>query len=226
MADKSKIWYLENFNLFSSFSMKEMEEMSRMTAMRSCQKNQVIFFEDDPSDKIYFLKEGKVKLSRFAEDGREIIVAILGPGELFGELAISGQEKRVETAAAIEPSVVCILNAREMEMMMEKNPRFNLRITKLIGLKLQKIENRLAALVFKTSEQRIGSFIYDSAMEYGKETPEGIELVLRLTHDDIAKLTATARPTVSTFFNELEKGDIIQYNRKRILIRDLQRLPR
>lgn len=96
MADKSKIWYLENFNLFSSFSMKEMEEMSRMTAMRSCQKNQVIFFEDDPSDKIYFLKEGKVKLSRFAEDGREIIVAILGPGELFGELAISGQEKELK----------------------------------------------------------------------------------------------------------------------------------
>ena len=101
-----------------------------------------------------------------------------------------------------------------MEMMLEKNPKFNLSITKLIGLRLQKIESRLASLIFKSSDQRIYSFIHDSAIEHGKKTDEGIEVYLRLTHENIAKLTATARPTVSAVFSDLEKRNIIQYNRK------------
>ncbi len=224
MSDKTKLWYLENFNLFSSLKMKEMEELSKMAAMRNCIKNQVIYFTDDLSDKIYFLKQGKVKLSRYADDGREIIAALLGPGEIFGELAISGQQRRDETAEAMEDSVVCMLSVQEMERMLEHNPRFNLSITKLMGLRLQKVNSRLTSLIFKSSEQRIYSFIHDSAIEHGKQTTAGIEVFLRLTHDDIAKLTATARPTVSAVFGDLEKRNIIEYNRKRILVKDINAL--
>ena len=224
MSDKTKLWYLENFNLFSSLKMKEMEELSKMAAMRNCIKNQVIYFTDDLSDKIYFLKQGKVKLSRYADDGREIIAALLGPGEIFGELAISGQQRRDQTAEAMEDSVVCMLSVQEMERMLEHNPRFNLSITKLMGLRLQKVNSRLTSLIFKSSEQRIYSFIHDSAIEHGKQTTAGIEVFLRLTHDDIAKLTATARPTVSAVFGDLEKRNIIEYNRKRILVKDINAL--
>ena len=224
MADKTKLWYLENFNLLSTLKMNEMEELSKIAAMRSCIKNQVIYFTDDPSDKIYFLKQGKVKLSRYAADGREIIVALLGPGEIFGELSISGQERRDETAEATEDSVVCILSAAEMERMLEQNPKFNLSITKLMGLRLQKVESRLASLIFKSSEERIYSFIRESALEHGKQTRDGIEVFLRLTHQDIAKLTATARPTVSAVFSDLEKRNVIEYNRKRILVKNMEAL--
>ncbi|HQV56225.1 MAG: Crp/Fnr family transcriptional regulator [Chitinophagaceae bacterium] len=224
MSDKTKLWYLENFNLLSSLQMKEMEELSKMTTMRSCIKNQIIYFTDDPSDKIYFLKKGKVKLSRYAADGREIIVAFLGPGEIFGELAISGQHQRVETAEATEESLICILSVPQMEMMLEKNPKFNLSVTKLIGLRLQKVESRLASLIFKSSDQRIHSFIYDAAIEHGKKTEQGVEVYLRLTHENIAKLTATARPTVSAVFSDLEKRNVIEYNRKRILVKDMNAL--
>lgn len=219
MSDKTKIWHLEKFNLLAVLSREEMMEMERMTAMRNCHKNQVIFFEDEPSDKIYFLKEGEIKLSRYNADGREIIISLIGPGEIFGELAISGQQHRDETAEATRPSVICSIHSGEMEMMMQKNSRLNLSITKLLGLRLQKIKNSLASLVFKSSEQRIYSFIRDAAAAHGRPTAEGIEVPLRLTHDDIAKLTATARPTVSTVFSELEKKGIISYTRKKILIK-------
>lgn len=201
-----------------------MEDLGKMAAMRTCIKHQVIYFTDDPSDKVYFLKQGKVKLSRYADDGREIIIALLGPGEIFGELGISGQQRRDETAEALEESIVCMLSVQEMERMLENNPQLNLRITKLIGLRLQKVESRLASLIFKSSEQRIYSFIYDSATAHGKETADGLEVVLRLTHEDIAKLTATARPTVSAVFSDLEKRNIIEYNRKRILVKDMKAL--
>lgn len=224
MNNNSKIWYLENFNLLSSLSEKEMEEMNRLTAMRNCVKNQVIYFSDEPSDKIYFLKKGKVKLSHYGADGKEIIIAFLGPGEIFGELAISGQHHRDETAEATEDSVICILSVHEMERMLEHNPKFNLSVTKLMGLRLQKVNTRLASLIFKSSEQRIYSFIHDSALEYGKQTTAGTEVYLRLTHNDISKLTATARPTVSAVFSDLEKRNIIEYTRKKIIVKDMKAL--
>lgn len=224
MSDKTKIWHLQNFNLLASLSGTEMAEMERMTAMRSCHKNQVIFFEDEPSDKIYFLKEGEIKLSRYGQDGREIIAALLGPGEIFGELAISGQQRRDEAAEATRESVICVIPASELELMMQKNPRLNLGITKLIGLRLQRVKNSLASLIFKSSEQRICSFIHDSALEHGRTTAQGIEVPLRLTHDDIAKLTATARPTVSGVFSELEKNGVISYTRKKIVVKDIKAL--
>jgi CRP-like cAMP-binding protein len=224
MSDKTKIWHLENFNLLASLSPAEMADMEKKTAMRSCHKKQVIFFTDEPSDKIYFLKEGEIKLSRYSNDGKEIIIALLGPGEIFGELAISGQHHRDETAEATKESVLCAINVKEMEMMMERNPRLNLGITKLMGLRLQRVKNSLASLIFKTSEQRIYSFIYDSAIEHGRQTAGGTEVPLRLTHDDIARLTATARPTVSSVFSELEKKGIIAYTRKKILVRQMGQL--
>lgn len=223
MGEKTKIWYLEKFNLLASLSPAEMAEMEKATSMRSCHKNQVIFFENDPSDRIYFLKEGEIKLTRY-DEGRELIIAILGPGEVFGELAISGQDKRDETAEATRESVICMISTGELEMMMNKNPRFNLGITKLMGLRLLRVKNSLASLVFKSSEQRVISFIRESASAHGRITPEGVEVALRLTHDNIAKLTATSRPLVTSVFSELEKKGVITYTRKKILVRQPQKL--
>lgn len=89
---------------------------------------------------------------------------------------------------------------------------------------MQKVESRLASLIFKSIDQRIYSFIYDAAIEHGKKTEQGVEVYLRLTHENIAKLTATARPIVSAVFSDLEKRNIIEYHRKRILVKDLDAL--
>lgn len=225
--DKTKIWYLENFSMLKILEPSEIKMMDDMAVMTHVPKKQILYFSDDSANSVFLLKKGKVKISKVSNDGRELIMTILGPGEVFGELSISGQEKREEIAEVTEDAVICKVNIKDFEDMMSKNPKFNLQITKLIGFKLRKIQNRFQNMVFKTSEQRVKGFILEMAEEMGRHVlgeENQMVIELKLTHEEIAKLTATSRQTVTTVFSELEKNRIIKYDRRRIYIKDLKAL--
>jgi len=225
--DKTKIWFLENFSMLQVLSPEEMKMMDSMAAMRDVSKNQVLYFSEDSANSIYLLKKGKVKISKISPEGREVILALLGPGEVFGELSITGQEKREEIAEVTEDAIICKVDLPDFESMMEKNPKFNMQVTKLIGFRLKKIQNRLENLIFKTSEQRVKSFIKETVLELGRnilgeDNQKVVEL--RLTQEDISKLTATSRQTVTTVFSDLEKRGVIKYDRRRIFVKDMKAL--
>lgn len=219
---QTKLWHLENFSMLHILSKEEMQALDKMALMRNMPKNQVIYFPEDASNTIFLLKKGKVKISRFSESGKEMILAILSPGEMFGELSITGQETREEVAEATEDAIICSVSITDFQRMMEMNPKFNLQIIKFIGFRMKKIQSRLANLIFKTAEQRVRFFIKELAEEHGQEIandPEERLVRLRLTHKEVAKLSATSRQTVTTVLNELERQGIISYDRNRIYVR-------
>ncbi len=166
MQSQSKLWYFENFSMLQVLSMEEKEMLNKKTVMRNAPKNEVIYFPEDASNSIYMLKVGKVKISKMSGDGKEVILAILGPGEVFGEMSVTGQEKREEIAEATDDTIICVVKIPDLQMMMEGNPRFNMQITKLIGFRLKKIQNRFESLIFKTSEEKVRSFIRELADEH------------------------------------------------------------
>lgn len=225
MSERSKLWYLENFNILEGLTAEEMMEVEGKTIMTNAKKGQFIYFPEDPSKTIFFLKEGRVKIGNSSEDGRENIKAILQPGEMFGELALAGEGKREDFAQALDSNVViCAMSVKDMEEVMEKNSGMGLKVTKLIGFRLKKMERKLRALIFKDARTRIIDFIREMAEERG--TPAGDEILIKhhLTHQDIANLTASSRQTVTTVLNELRSANIINFERKRILVRDLKKL--
>ena len=219
-----KLWYLENFNILKALSKSEMMKLNERTKMRNCHKNEVIYLPYEKSNTIYFLKEGKVKISSVSEDGREMIHAILGQGEIFGELAITDQSERKQIAEATEDALVCSIDVNEFSEFMRSNSRLNLSITKAIGFRLRKIQARLESLWFKSAPERIRSFIKDLADEHGRDVGDEKSVNLNLTHQEIASLTATTRQTVTSTLNDLEKKGIIIYDRKRILIKKYNEL--
>ncbi|MBF8965485.1 Crp/Fnr family transcriptional regulator [Pontibacter sp. FD36] len=224
---QTKLWHLENFSMLHILSKSEMEAMDRMAVMRNMPRNQVIYFPEDTSDTVFLLKKGKVKISRLSESGKEMILAILGPGEIFGELSITGQVKREEIAEATEDAVICSVSISDFQRMMEMNPKFNLQVTKFIGFRLKKIQSRLEGLIFKTAEQRVRYLLKELAEEHGRQiinNPEERVVKMRLTHEDIAKLSATSRQTVTTVLNDLEKHGLISYDRSRIFVRKYSEL--
>ncbi len=226
MTKKSKLWYFDNFKLLDVLSPQEKEEISHRAVMKQSGKCELIRFSDDSVNKIYFVKAGKVKISKYSENGNEIILAILGPGEIFGELALAGQSNGDEVAEIMEDAVICEISTDGIYKMLETNPNFNLQITKLIGFKLKKIQNRFESLCFRSAPDRIREFIRELSVEHGEKVgKEGeIAVKLNLTHEDIAKLTATTRQTVTSVFNELEKQGKIEYNRKQILVKNNTKL--
>lgn len=225
MSDRTKLWYLENFNMLSGLTAAEMVEVEHKTIMMNAKKGQFIYFPEDPSKSVFFLKEGRVKIGNTSEEGRENIKAILQPGEVFGELALAGEDKREDFAQALDNNVViCAMSLDDMEALMERNPNMTMKVTKLIGVRLRKMERRLRSLIFKDARTRIIDFIREMAEENG--TPIGDEVLIKhsLTHQDIANLTASSRQTVTTVFNELKSRNVINFERKRIMVRDVTQL--
>ena len=92
-VSESKLWYLEQINIFRDLDEKDLDRIDKMTNMRTMEKGKYIYIPDDPSKVVFLLKMGKVKIGSYSNDGKEIIKAILEPGEIFGEMAIVGQEK-------------------------------------------------------------------------------------------------------------------------------------
>lgn len=214
MAEKTKLWYLQNFNLLEGLDKDSLVEMDRRSKMHESKKKEVIYFPDEQSDTIYFLKEGKVKISRISEDGRTTTLQLIGPGEIFGESAILGQERHENFAEVVEDAVICTLSKDLLSEMMERNPGLNRSVTKFIGFRIRKIEARMEDLVFKDARERVITFLKRYISTFGKKLVDGIMVRPFLTHQEIADLTATTRQTVNAILNDLVREGKIQYTRR------------
>ena len=184
-----------------------------------------VYFPDDKADHIYMIAQGRVKIGHYLEDGKEVISSILTNGEIFGELALAGEDKRRHFAQVMdEGTTICPLGIEDLKNLMYQNKELSFKILKLVGLRLMKLERKLELLVFKDARTRVIEFLRDAAAWKGKKV--GLETMIqtKLTHKDIAALTGTSRQTVTTILNELKDKNLINFDRRRILIRDLAQL--
>ncbi len=227
LQDKSKIWYLENLDIFREMPLPMMEYVEKHTQMCLLNKGEYIYFNGDDSKQVYFVKMGRIKISDFSTEGKEIIKCILSSGEFFGgEHIMQGETKRSDFAQVMDnQTMLCKMPADEFKDLMQENIDLALRVNKIVGFRLKKMERRLVSLIFKDSRTRIVEFLQELAEERGEKV--GYETVVRnfkLTHKDIANLTATSRQTVTTILNDLRNKNLIYFDRKRILFRDLDKL--
>lgn len=224
MADKSKLWFLENFNLFEGIPKDKLLELEKITSMQETSKDEPIYFAQEPSNSLFFLKRGRVKLTRISPDGREMIMALVNPGEIFGELSILDVEDRSDFATTIEESLICTISKDDFQKFLETNPNLNLKISKLIGFRLRRFSERIEELVFKDAHQRVISFIMSLANEHGKKI--GAEYFIKpfLKHQDIAKLTACSRQTVNSILTDLREQKLINFDRRKLIVYNIEKL--
>lgn len=225
MSNQGNIWFFEDIDLYNILCPHKVPSMKEKHAFHKYKKDAFIYFEDEQSDQIYLIADGRVKIGSYTEDGREITKAILSIGEIFGELGLIGQETRTDFAQAMDDNtVICPMDIDDMKELMAQNKALNFKIYKLLGLRIKKMERKIESLVFKDSRTRIVEFLKDWATEKGKKV--GFETMMKnyLTHKDIASLTGTSRQTVTTILNELKEKNIINFDRRRILVRDMDLL--
>jgi CRP-like cAMP-binding protein len=225
MNDLSKFWYFEDVDLFQVLCPKKTPRIEEDFKMNLFQKEEYIYFPEDASDTIYMVSDGRVKIGSYTNDQKEIVKAILGRGEIFGELALVGETNRSEFALALDHNTrVCPMTIEDLKALMIDNQTLSLKIMKVIGFRLKKMERRIESLVFKDARTRIVEFLKEMAEEKGQKV--GFEMMIKnhLTHKDIASLTGTSRQTVTTVLNELREDNIINFDRRRILIRDMAKL--
>lgn len=225
MGENTSLWYFESVDLFNVLCPHKVKRMDETHTFSQFKKNQFIYFPNEPSKHIYMIADGRVKIGNYTSDGKEVVKAILSKGEIFGELALAGEDTRTDFAQAMDENTqICLMSIQDMQGLMKDNRELSLKIFKLIGFRIKKLEKKIESLVFKDARTRIVEFIKDAAAWKGQKV--GFETLIntKLTHKDIANLTGTSRQTVTTILNELKDKNLITFNRRRILIRDLDKL--
>ena len=218
MANKTKLWYLQNFNFFETMKPSDMMDLENNTSMKVEKKKEIIYFPEEASDTIYFLKEGKVKISKILDDGRSTVMQILGPGEIFGESSLLGGEQHENIAEVIEDAIICTIDKDIFTGMMMKNPGLTLRITRFIGWRLRHIESHVEDLVFKDAKQRIVSFLIRYIENFGKKMVDGWMVRPFISQQDIADRVGASREMVARILKDLTIGDYIRFEGRHIII--------
>jgi CRP/FNR family transcriptional regulator, cyclic AMP receptor protein len=225
MARDVALWYFESVNLFNTLCPHKVKTMPEKHQFLYFKRDQFVYLPQEPSKSIYMIAEGRVKIGHYQEDGKEVVTAILTKGEIFGELAIAGEETRRDFAQVMDNSTsICPLGLDDLKALMRDDKELSFRLLKLVGLRLMKLERKLELLVFKDARTRIIEFLKDAASWKGKKVGYETLIPTKLTHKDIASLTGTSRQTVTTILNELKEKNLINFDRRRILIRDLEKL--
>lgn len=224
MNDQKTLWFLENIDISGIFCPKKMDQTKGSQNQKQFKKGEYIYLPDEHADKVYFLTEGRVKIGNYGDSGKEITKAILNPGEVFGELSLIGQTERRDFAYAMEKTTCCMLTVSEMRSLMRDHGALNLFLMKIMGSRVLEMEQRLESLVFKDSRTRIVEFLLELTEKRGQRI--GYEYVVRkfITHQEIANITATSRQTVTTVLNELRNKNLLTFDRRRLLVRDVEAL--
>lgn len=220
------LWHWENIDVNSIFCPQKLGRGDMdQHPHKQYGRGEYVYLQDEDADKIYFLTEGRVKIGAYdAASGKEITKAILGKGEVFGELAVMGEEKRRDFAYVMEPTTVCVLSVEDMRSLMRERNGITVFLMKIIGARVLELEQRLASMVFKDSRTRVVEYLYHLAAKKGRRV--GFETLVQkfLNQEEIAMLTATSRQTVNTVLNDLRDKKILKFDRRRLLVHDMERL--
>jgi len=222
LQGRTKLWYLKNIDLFRHLSDEEIRMIEQHTLMREIKKGEALYFEGSSDQNIYILKKGTVKVTKITPQGREIILDIFKEGSIFGEMAFLESEERNESAEALEEGLLCIMRKRDFDQMVQRMPGLSIKITKLIGFRRCKIENKLLDLLFSTVEQRLAKTLVGLFDEFGVSQNDQYVIKIKLTHKDYAALIASTRETVTATFNKLRAEGLIDFEGKYVVIKSFE----
>lgn len=223
----AKLWYLKKIDLLDRLPDEEIEKLSEMTSMEEVSESQPIYFPGERSDMIYLLKKGRVKISRRTPDGQKITVALLGPGEIFGELSLTDEQQRDTVAETVEKSLVCAVSRDQFQEFLADNPELAFNLTKLMGDRRREIESKIESLIFKDAPASLAHILYDLFDNHSTENgDEDSRPRISFSHQEIADLAGLTRPTTTNLLNEFQEEGLIELGRRKIYLEDATALKR
>ena len=208
-----KIWERANFALF-------FQDIIHLPA-KGMKKGAILFNEGDKLDKLYYIKEGYVKLYRLSKEGKESTIYLFGPGHILGIRALFAKdEKAKHTAQALTDLNAITISRKNFFDEITKYPEFLVDFMHLILNRLDYTERKLEGFVTTDATNRVANFLFDCALRFGEKKNGKVKLPLKLTHQQIAEFVGSFRETVTVALKRLEKVGIIKIEKGEITITD------
>ena len=187
-------------------------------------KGSVLFAEGDEGDQLYVIAEGKLKLGTSSGDGRENLLSILGPGEMFGELSLFDPGPRTSTATAVTDAKLLSLGQEKLLPWLVENPKVSLQLLARLAQRLRRTNEAVGDLVFSDVPGRVAKALIDLGERFGKKTDEGLYVHHDLTQEELAQLVGASRETVNKALADFAGRNWLKLDGRAVLITDLERL--
>lgn len=221
---KSAVDLLKSVTLFADLGEDELEQFSHVAVPRTFPAGTRVFHEGDSSDACYIVSEGSFRVTREHSDGRAITLATLGPGEIFGELAMLDGDERSASAEALSDGALLALPANDVRSLLARHPEIALKLVAGLVRRLRAANVRLSRQSFQTVPSRVAGILSQLSREAQDENGGGEEVVIRMNQTDLAQLAGTSRESVSRFLAELERAGVVRSGRGRVTVLDPPKL--
>ena len=210
--------------LFEALSDEDATALRRGIIDVQLDRGERLFSEGDDGDKLYIILTGKIKLTKAAPDGRENLLSVHGPGEMFGELSLFDPIPRTSSATAVTSAQLAGLTHDDMRAWLSNRPEVAMHLLQALAQRLRRINDVKADLVFTDVPGRVAKALLDLAERFGVQTPEGMQVNHDLTQEELAQLVGASRETVNKALADFTARGWIQLAAKSVLVTDTDRL--
>ncbi|WP_067779595.1 Crp/Fnr family transcriptional regulator [Actinomyces vulturis] len=212
--------------LFEGMSPEEQDELRAMMTRTTLRRGETLFTEGEQGDRLYVLLTGKIKLGHTSADGRENLLAVLGPGEVVGELTLFDPGPRSTTATAVAPTDLLALEHGQLMNFIENHPALAKDMLRSLAQRLRRTNTALADLVFSDVPGRVAKALLDLADRFGANTEDGLHVPHDLTQEELAQLVGASRETVNKSLAEFVSRGWIRLEGRAVTLLDVERLRR
>jgi CRP/FNR family transcriptional regulator len=215
---QSPVELLRSVPLFSDLEEGELERFSRVAVPRSFPAATRVFHEGDHSDACYIVREGSFRVTREHSDGRAITLATLGPGEVFGELAMLDGEVRSASVEALTDGELLALPAGDVRALLARHPEITVKLVAALVRRLRAANERISRQSFQTVPSRVAGVLSQLVADEAQQSGRGGEVTIRMNQVDLAQLAGTSRESVSRFLADLERAGVVRSGRGRVTV--------
>ena len=212
--------------LFSALDDEASRALQAEMTRTRMERGDVLFREGDRGDTLYVIAEGKIKLGRSSPDGRENLVAVLGPGEMFGELSLFDPKPRTMTATAVAETQLLGLGNESLTAVLTGRPEVSKALLGALAQRLRRTNEHLADLVFTDVPGRVAKALLDLADRFGRQLDNGILVSHDLTQEELAQLVGASRETVNKALADFATRGWLKLEARAVLLLDVERLRR
>ena len=217
-SDKLKL--LANVALFSDFSVKQLEAVSLVARKKTLQRRDELFHKGDPGGEIYIVVSGKLKALTTSVEGDDVVFSILGPGEVFGEVALLGATPRTATLSAIEDCQLLAIDRRDFMSFLRTNPEVSVKLLNVIAMRLKRVSELVEDTLFLNLPLRLAKKLCSLSRAYGEEVAEGIRIDLRLSQEEWGDLVGTTRESVNKQMRKWTEAGVVRIDDGYVVILD------
>ncbi len=208
-APQTKLHFLTKTEIFCDLGPEELREVAHAAMMTTCPPGRIFYSPNERGEVLFILKKGHVQLYRMSDEGRKLVIATLGPGTIFGEMALTGLGMYDAFAEATEEALICILNRRDLEKLLVSQPKITVRLLDVMAKRLRETEDRLEQTLFHDVSSRLAALLLRLRNETGSD-------LIEMTHEELAEHLGVYRETVTAALNTLRKEDLISIGRKQV----------